>query len=501
MIRVKPGINDLKTVYPEIAKEWDYQKNAPLKPNEVSYASGKKRWWICPQGHSYQATIDHRTKMHSGCPICAGKIIQSGFNDLKTLRPELADQWHPTKNGELSPNDVAPFSNRIAWWICPQGHSYEARIADRSRHNSGCPICGFQNRTSKPEQAVYYYIKKYYPDAINSFKTEWLGKKELDIYIPSRKAAIEFDGKGWHQDVERDIEKSKLLTQHGITLYRIREEGCPQIDDESVIITVPTNSMQIGRNALEEGIRFLIEALDNEITPDVCIVRDYNNIMHVFSDRKVNRSLEIEFPDIAKEWHPTKNGDMKPSSFTSGSAERVWWKCFTCGYEWEMAISHRTRLGGSCPRCRGRNLVTGSNDLQTLRPDIAKEWDMAKNTKLFPSQVTTGNGSKVWWMCPKGHSYEAIIKDRVKKKLGCPYCSGKRAYPGENDLLTLNPVLAEEWHLGKNEITPNMVRPGSGKKVWWICRKCGHEWQARIYDRNMKKSGCPICARNKRARQ
>ena len=99
--------------------------------------------------------------------------------------------------------------------------------------------------------------------------------------------------------------------------------------------------------------------------------------------------------------------------------------------------------------------------------------------------------------CQRGHSYESVIKDRVKRGLGCPYCSGKRAFPGENDLQTLRHEIAAEWHSGKNELRANEVRPGSGKKVWWLCACCGHEWQARISDRTIRGSGCPVCALKK----
>ncbi len=495
MNHVETGINDLKTKCPEIAKEWDYVKNAPLTPENVAYASGKKRWWICPLGHSYETTVDHRTKMHSGCPICSGRVALYGFNDLETTRPDLAAQWHPIKNGDLSPRNVTSCSGKRVWWICPQGHAYEAKVSDKNSHHSGCPICAFQNRTSKPEQAVFFYIKKYFSDAVNSYKAAWLGKREIDIFIPSANTAVEFDGKGWHEDITRDLEKSRLLKKQGIKIIRFREEGCPPIEDDSFQIPVPTNSMQIGRDSLAEGIQTLLAELDDSIDPDINIPRDYTQIMRMFADRKVKRSLESAYPEIAKEWHATKNGDLKPSNFTSASAERVWWQCCDCGYEWEMAISHRTTLDGKCPRCRGRYPVSGSNDLQTLLPEIAAEWDIQKNAPLLPSEVTTGNDTKVWWKCSKGHSYEAVIKDRTRRKLGCPYCSGKRACPGENDLLTLNPDVAKEWHPTRNKIKVDEVRPCSGKKVWWLCSTCGNEWQARIQDRTIKKSKCPACSR------
>lgn len=79
---------------------------------------------------------------------------------------------------------------------------------------------------------------------------------------------------------------------------------------------------------------------------------------------------------------------------------------------------------------------------------------------------------------------------------GCPYCSGKRVLIGFNDLQTMNPSLSSEWNYEKNEgLTPQDVTSNSNKLVWWKCSK-GHEYQAKIGDRN-KGNGCPYCAGKK----
>ena len=82
--------NSLEKLFPEIAREWDFEKNAPLRPDSVGHGSTKKVYWICSRGHSYQARIDHRTIMHSGCPYCSGKRSVPGENDLKTIYQDIA---------------------------------------------------------------------------------------------------------------------------------------------------------------------------------------------------------------------------------------------------------------------------------------------------------------------------------------------------------------------------------------------------------------------------
>ena len=155
----------------------------------------------------------------------------------------------------------------------------------------------------------------------------------------------------------------------------------------------------------------------------------------------------------------------------------------------------RNSGGHKCPYCSGRYAIKGVNDLQTVNPTLAKEWNYDKNNDLTPADVLPNSEKKVWWKCQEGHEWQALVKDRTRGS-GCPYCSGKKVLPGYNDLATLKPDIALEWHPTKNgELTPNMVSCGSHKNVWWLC-KCGHEWQAKIYNRR-NVSRCPVCSTNK----
>ena len=200
-----------------------------------------------------------------------------------------------------------------------------------------------------------------------------------------------------------------------------------------------------------------------------------------------------EYPEIASEWHPTKNGELKPDKVTYGSNKKVWWLC-PKDHSYDAIISDRTRKKPrGCPQCSGRRVSEG-NDLLSLFPKIADEWHPTKNGDLKPDEVTYGNKKKVWWLCQEGHSYDSSINNRTKKKPnGCPYCSGNKVSE-DNNLLFLFPKIADEWHPDKNgELKPDEVTYGSNKKVWWLCQ-IGHDYDSRIGDRTRKKSGCPYCS-------
>jgi hypothetical protein len=153
---------NLKVLFPGLAKEWHLRKNGDLTPEDVTHCTQKKVWWRCPKGHQWQASIYLRVK-GSGCPHCNGRRVTQSYN-LQKLKAWLSKQWHPTKNGNLTPRDVTPYSNKKVWWKCKKGHEYEMMIGQRSR-GRGCPSC-FERKL--PENA---FKKGHVPKSFKGFFT------------------------------------------------------------------------------------------------------------------------------------------------------------------------------------------------------------------------------------------------------------------------------------------------------------------------------------------
>ncbi len=140
----------------------------------------------------------------------------------------------------------------------------------------------------------------------------------------------------------------------------------------------------------------------------------------------------------------------------------------------------------------GRKIITGENDLATLFPEVARQWHPILNRGILPNTVAAQSNKKYYWLCDNGHCYSSSPSNRIKGR-GCPYCHNRKTLVGVNDLATVNPLLAEEWHPTKNgDLSPRDVTSGSEKKVWWRCEN-GHEWQAIIYNRS-KGQNCPYCS-------
>ena len=136
-----PGFNDLASQNPVLAAQWDTERNGTLTPQQVTLASNRKAWWICEKGHSFQAVIASRAN-GTGCPYCTNKKVLAGFNDLATVEPRIAAEWHPTLNGSLTPEMVTAGSRKKVWWECAYGHVWKAAIYSRAgKRKCGCPVC------------------------------------------------------------------------------------------------------------------------------------------------------------------------------------------------------------------------------------------------------------------------------------------------------------------------------------------------------------------------
>ena len=172
----------------QLMAEWDWEKNNELgfEPNTLTLGSGRKVWWKCCKGHEWQAYIYDRNN-GKGCPYCAGKKVLKGYNDLQTINPTLAKEWNYEKNGNLKPENFTVNSGQKIWWKCQKGHEWQATIHNRNKGN-GCPYCNSERNTSFPEYAIVYYLKKYEIDVFHLYREKGY---ELDIYIPSKKIAIE----------------------------------------------------------------------------------------------------------------------------------------------------------------------------------------------------------------------------------------------------------------------------------------------------------------------
>ena len=484
------GFNDLETVHPELVKQWNNKNNS--LPSDYLPGSNIKVWWRCDNDHEWEAEIYSRTKQQNGCPYCSGRYPIVGENDLETMHPIIALEWHPNKNHNLKPNQVKEKSNKKVWWQCSKGHEWEARISNRIVSRTNCPICSSELRTSFPEQSIFYYLSKLIERVDSRFIIDKKGT-EIDIYLPSLKIGIEYNGHYYHKNKKRDQEKLEFIESSGIRIFRIIE-GTKQTSSQrfnDIFLQYPVTFKNLDM-AIYELVFKLGEFIEFGNDLVINTEKDRMEIYSNYLSSEKNNSILNTHPMVANRWDYERNYPLKPSQVSSGSQRKHWWICDK-GHSYEDTVSHQTN-NRKCPICSGKKVLKGFNDLQTINPVLSEEWNFPKNI-LRPDQVTAGSNRKVWWKCKNGHEWKAIINNRTKGN-GCPYCSGSKVISGVNDLKTLYPKLCEELHPDKNkEFNPLKVKPGTHKKIWWICEN-GHEWEASISNR-VRGRGCPVCSNKK----
>lgn len=381
--RPSPGHN-LARSNPQLAAQWHPDRNAPLTPAQVTPGSNRKVWWLCAAGHEWEAAVADR-QAGRGCPFCSGRKAGQGIT-LAEVEPALAEQWHPNLNGVLTPGLVTAHSNRLVWWQCTRGHDWQAVVSNRTNGN-GCPYCAGQRAVQgntltdvTPELAAEWHPRRndaLRPDQVKATATRtvwWLCKRGHEWQAPIRS--------------------------------RTNGSACPYCT---------------GRRATAE------------------------------------HNLAVLWPDVAAQWHPSKNENLTAEQVTPGSDRKVWWRC-PAGHVWQAGIDSRVRATG-CPYCTGHRVGQG-NTLADLHPQIAAQWHPTRNDALTPEQVTPGLNTGVWWNCAAGHVWQAAINSRVRGT-GCPYCSGRRATSGRN-MASVHPELAAQWHPTKNgDLKPDQVPPRS----------------------------------------
>lgn len=197
--KVLVGFNDLATTHPDIAQELVPDLNGGITGTQISIGYKKMLTWRCRQGHLHKVNPYEKSRYAVGCPICSGRKVLKGFNDLKSLNPALANEWNHTKN-KLLPDQISLGSNRKVWWICLIGHEWIAPIVNRTARGDACPLCS--NLVSKAEQDIADFIASLGLVVVQSNRKILKGL-EIDIYVPEKKVAIEYNGLYWHSELRK----------------------------------------------------------------------------------------------------------------------------------------------------------------------------------------------------------------------------------------------------------------------------------------------------------
>lgn len=303
----------LADLRPAIAAEWHPTKNAPVTAADVNPGSKIGRWWQCATcGHEWLTDPYHRTRGGRGCLKCAyraiavSKATPKPGESLAEKNPELAAEWHPTRNLPLTPYDVRPRGRASAWWQCRFGHEWEARIAPRAV-GIGCPRCSIvglserQVRLSFELAAAGLPVHHDYPP----IPVEGRRSIRADIVVPRMRLVVEYDGSYYHALKARaDRKQTKDLQSVGWTVVRVRENPLPSLEGTEIVVgpTEPIKSVAV--RVLEVlaamGIHAarMAEYVDD---PDEWGRSQANDAVYKYRAK----SLASEYPSVAKQLDPS----------------------------------------------------------------------------------------------------------------------------------------------------------------------------------------------------
>lgn len=463
----------------ELMKEYDFKKNSELEINKLRLKSNKKVWWKCNKGHEWQTAVINRAN-GTGCPYCKGQRAIVGENDLLTINPSFMKEWDYSKN-EVLPETLMVNSHKKVWWICNKGHSFCNSPHIRNR-GVNCPKCSVEKVTSLQEKIVFFYIKKYFKNAKPNYKPNGFGKRDLDIFIPELNIGIEYDGGYYHTNAKSDIDKDKLCENNGIKLYRIRDTRCCKLNSTSIcfyrkdktnadlehILTEILKDLHIKNPIINilndlENIYSVIDYYEKEnsikkTNPELLDEWNYErngnlkpDHISIGSSKKVwwkcdkghewiatpkqrekgnkciycypryqkdKDDVKRKLMNLKNEWDYNKN--IITIEETLGKiTQKVWWLCPN-NHSYEMSLLERYNDFG-CPYCSGHRVLKGFNDIASTNPELLNEWNYKKNKKS-PYELSSGSNYRAWWICSKGHEWEAPIYARVSGS-GCPTCN------------------------------------------------------------------------------
>lgn len=202
--------------------------------------------------------------------------------------------------------------------------------------------------------------------------------------------------------------------------------------------------------------------------------------------------LAAKRPDLVKEWHWIKNGELKPWDLSEYSNKKIWWRCSqNPEHIWQATVKHRSQ-GTGCPFCKSNRLIIGVNDVATTYPELIAQLHPRLNGKKMLRNYHASSAEKFVWICAEGHCWETSIYSRTQGS-GCPICAGVRVQEGINDLHTRFPEIAAEWDIEKNGKPPGLTAKDSEERVWWRCSECGFSWKEAVVSRTKRHIGCPVC--------
>lgn len=454
----RPG-KSLADLMPEVSLSWHQEKNAPLTARDVAPSSNAPVWWRCTLcQEAFERSVNDRTRGRTLCRVCARQ--QAGDRrrsqpkrgrSLREVNPQAAAYWHPTLNGERSPDNTNSSSHDRAWWTCADCRkAYEASVSAKSNGRLRCRACATvraaQTRaTARPGESIADLL----PDLI----AEW----------------------DW--------------------------KGNPDLDPRTIR---PTSTLRVSWRCSSCGASYKARVANKASGTPGCSPCVTRRVAEKLRRVEYEESLAARYPAIAKEWVEACEGQWTPENIRPKSSLRVLWRCHACLHEWVTTPGRRVVDRTGCPPCAraeggtNRSHPEPGKSLGDLAPELIPSWDPGNEVSPFNVKPTSVYHA-VWNCLECDHKWRAVVHSRVSGA-GCGHCghrNGAKARslprPGRSLAECADQSVLHEWDAERNgDITPVEVAAFSSIGRHWICAN-GHTWIATPGNR-MRGDGCRKCS-------
>lgn len=496
----KPNFQkNIKTEFPKIYKEWDFNKNRNIDPLKVAFGSNKKCWWICEFGHSWQAPMYSRIKSGYGCKKC--KNANKPKVKFKNEHPEFFKEININKNKNLDIENLSISTLKKIWWTCSVC-KYDFQTSAKNRRDWHKPgVCSHQVIVNGKEYFPSNSIKYKAPELLKYYDVKKNHPLKPDLVSYHEKSKFWWVCDNGHSYQQTPASKTTIL-------HRDKQINCPECK---------------GRLLTDET------------------------------------KLSNKNKKVSSEWDYSKN-KLTPDQIHWLNRNNFWWKC-KFGHSWRTSVHHRTRSKSECPSCKlpsslpeiriyceltrliknvrhrykTREKIECDVYLEDYKLGIEYDGFYFHKDRLSKDIKKNKNLEKLGYkilrvredgLKPTGCNEIFITKKGLQKKdlnkilkfiesngvkiinlnkyLENPEFVNEKQYrkiqyflpaPAYNESFAkLYPEIANEFDLEKNKpLTPDLFHPNSSKKVWWLCKRHGHSWEALVSNRVSRKSGCPKC--------
>ena len=429
------GCHSIAVTHPEVAKDWDIELNGSLTPRDVTAGSNKVVWWKCSRNPKHITHMIVEARCESGCSICS-KGRNTSVNEvafLLALKDVFLDALHRKKinNRKAMEADVFLPSLSLAFEYDSYYYHKEKQEADEQKNRdfneNGIRLVRIREKRLPTIECYGSEIlilndwKKPLKDCFNEIIKvfiKWYGQDnkvtpliELlkDVNIDSKRleaidylASVPISECLAYQNPQL-IDEWHLTKNMGVTPWDVRPFSNVKFWWQCSCNPTHQWLASIAKRSMGEGCPY-------------CNGRGSSLIV-----TKEN-SLEANFTEIAKQWHPSLNRNITPDRVYMYSTKKYWWQCPNNEeHIWHTSVAKRTRLNRGCHYCT-KQKVPPKESLALLRPDLLALWDYDLNVTVSPDTVGINSRRKVWWKCSKGHSWQDCVSRMVNGKCKCKEC-------------------------------------------------------------------------------